>query len=205
MLKSRKLFFLTCLLAIYTFNNQLNAQHHVGRYEYLWAIFHPVAAFKIKAQLPKVMEIYKEVKQQGVLDNYESGGKLDAFRHTYVMAYLARKVKPKKLLKLGMAHEKDNKIQFFKKQLEQGERPDSLACEMDLRNNKLGVKLGLACSDCSDDSLKQYVLKHINDGNAWYLKRNNLGQYVDCDGNVIDNEQFKSVWALPKCLILTNQ
>lgn len=205
MLKSSKLLLFTGLLVMCAFKNHLSAQHHVGRYEYMWAVFHPIAAFKVKAQLPKAMEIYKEVKKQGVLDNYESGGKLDAFRHTYVMAFLARKIKPKKLLKLGIAHEKDNKIQFLKQKLEQGERPDSLACEMDLRNNQLGIKLGLECSTCSDDSLKQYILKHIYQGNAWYLKRNNLGQYVDCNSNVIDNEVFKKAWALPKCLILTNE
>ena len=120
------------------------AQHHISKYELCWSIVHPFTAFKIKQQLPNIMVAYTEVKFSQQLDTLQSGGKLDAFRHTYAMAYLARSIKNTKLKKLGVAHEKGNKQQFNQGKCENGELPDSLACEMDLRNNTVGITMASA-------------------------------------------------------------
>jgi hypothetical protein len=180
------------------------SQHHISRYEYRWAIFHPFTALKIKKQLPKARLIYTSMKKEKLLDTLESGGKLDAFRHAYTMAYFARTIKVKKLRKLGKAHEKGNKLQFSKLILEFGERPDSLACEMDLRNNELGLLIGKKYKWLTDQELKEVVLNEIVIGKAWYLKRNERAKYTDCEGNELNLIDFKDKRLISKCLISTN-
>jgi hypothetical protein len=181
------------------------AQQPVSRYEFRWAVLHPVAALKIKKQLPKALATYNIMKKSGLPDTYNSGGKLDAFRHVYTMAFLARSIKPRKLRKLGKAHEKGNKRQFKKGKQEEGERLDSLACEMDLRNNELGFAIGLANQAASDSLLKELVLQAIGDGKAWYLKRNARSEYVDCAGKPLDPALYRESWYVPKCLVRTNE
>jgi hypothetical protein len=204
MLKSNHKAFICLVLSSLCFVFKGNAQHHISKYEYRWAIWHPFAALKIKKQLPKAMLVYKAVKQQKLLDTLENGGKLDAFRHAYTMAYLARSIKVKKLRKLGKAHEKGNKLQFLKGEFEFGERSDSLSCEMDLRNNDLGFSIGSKHKRLNDQELKELVLNEIIIGKAWYLKRNEAFEYVDCEGNELDLDSFKQKWYVPKCLTGTN-
>ena len=192
------------VLLIFLITHTLFAQHAISKYEYRWAIWHPIAAIKIKKQLPEVMVVYKCVKSQKTLDTLEYGGKLDAFRHTFAMAYLSRFVKAKKLRKLGRAHEKGNKTQFFKNKLEFGERADSLACEMDLRNNELGLEIGKIAKKSSKDELLKAVIAQIKDGKAWYLKRNAAKSYVTCENEVINMKFYIGKWFVPKCLISSN-
>lgn len=181
------------------------SQHHISKYEKRWAVFHPFAAIKIKKKLPQAMKVYAVVKQSKELDILESGGKLDAFRHVYTMAYLARCIKPSKLRKLGKAHEKGDKLLFMKNRNEFGERPDSMACEMDLRNNEIGLMIGSTNPKSSDEELRQIVIKTISEGKVWYLQRNAAGQYVDCEGKTLDLSMYLGKWSIPKCLINTNK
>jgi hypothetical protein len=205
MLNSTSRYIIALVLLVLCLNLNIFSQHHISKYEKCWAVFHPVVALKIKKQLPLAMEMYHSVKKSRLLDTLESGGKLDAFRHTYTMAFLARSIKTKKLKKLGIAHEKGNKRQFTKNDLEFGERPDSLACEMDLRNNDLGFLIGSQNKTNSDQQLKELVIHEIQNGKAWYLKRNPQVQYVDCSNKTIDFSQFIARWYIPKCLIKTNE
>lgn len=204
MLNSTSKCIIASVLLVFCVNLSLFSQHYISKYERCWAVFHPFVALKIKKQLPVAMEMYHSVKKSKVLDTLESGGKLDAFRHTYTMAFLARRIKTKKLKKLGIAHEKGNKRQFVKKSLEFGERPDSLACEMDLRNNDLGFFIGSQNKTSSNEELKELVIYQIQNGNAWYLKRNSRNDYLDCEGKIIDLSQYRAKWHIPKCLLKTN-
>lgn len=193
------------LLVAILSKNTCFAQQPVSRYEFRWAFFHPLAALKIKRQLPKALAVYNDMKKSGLPDAYNSGGKLDAFRHVYTMAFLARDIKVRKLRKLGKAHEKGNERQFRKGRQEEGERPDSLAGEMDLRNNELGFAIGSANRRADDLLLKELVLQAIRDGKAWYLKRNARSEYVECDGKVLDAALYRQSWYVPKCLIKTSE
>ena len=184
---------------------QLLGQHSISKYERCWAIVHPFAALKIKKQLPKAMLIYKEIEQIKLLDTLAYGGKLDAFRHTYVMAYIARSIKVKKLRKLGIAHEKGNKRGFYKNKLEFAERADSMACEMDLRNNEVGFVIGATHKKATNEELKQMVLSEIKNGKVWYLKRNANYQYITCNGKSINLLDYKGMWYVPKCLVNTDE
>ncbi len=206
MLKSIKLLYSICfVIYLYFTVYHAKAQHSISPYEFRWAFVHPFAAIKIKHRLPKAMLVYNEVKQKHLLDTFEFGGKLDAFRHTYVMAYLAQNIKVKKLRKLGIAHEKGNKCQFEKQKMEEGERADSLACDMDLRNNELGFLIGSTYNNIDTQALKQKVIDEITSGNAWYLKRNGKYEWVDCKNQLVQVAHYKGIWFIPKCLIKTNE
>lgn len=202
MLKSK---FVILIGLVFCFERQLVSQHDISKYEIRWAFFHPIASLKIKKHLPEAMTVYKEIKSSKQLDTLESGGKLDAFRHTFTMAYLSRFVKVKKLRKLGKAHEKGNKLHFFKSHQEYGERADSLACEMDLRNNELGFVIGESRKDIKIEKLKELVLAQIKQGNAWYLKKNNKNEYISCNNEPINLNLYIGKWVVPKCLIKTNE
>ncbi len=205
MLKSFHKALILLVLCLLCFEKNIFSQHDIGKYELRWAFWHPLAALKVKHHLPKAMDMYKAVKQEKLLDTFEFGGKLDAFRHTFTMAYLAQRVKVKKLRKLGMAHEKGNKRQFKKLKLEFGERADSLACEMDLRNNEAGFAIGSSHKKETPADLKLIVLTQIQAGKTWYLKRNSEYNYVSCEGKTIDMKAWAGIWAVPKCLIRTNE
>lgn len=202
MLKSNKIlltFILVCLLKL------AFSQHEISKYEYRWALFHPFAAKKIQKHLKEAMAIYHSVKSCKLLDTVESGGTLDAFRHAYTMAYLSRYVKINKLRKLGKAHERGNEYFFYKNQQEFGERADSLACVMDLRNNELGFEIGKNNKNASKDDLKSIIIEQIKSGNAWKLKKNNQNLYISCQNEPILIENYKRKWFLPKCLIKSNE
>ena len=139
MLKSKNIIVTHFLLSI-VFNGF--SQHEISKYEYRWAFFHPFAGKKIQKHLKDAMIVYHSVKSSKLLDTIESGGTIDAFRHAYTMAYLSQYVKINKLRKLGKAHERGNEYFFYKNHQEFGERADSLACVMDLRNNELGFEIG---------------------------------------------------------------
>ena len=202
MLKS-KYHIIVCFIICHV--GQMIAQHEISKYEYRWAIFHPFAAKKVQRYLLEAMDVYSIVKKSKQLDEFESGGTLDAFRHTFTMAYLCRFVKVNKLRKLGKAHERGNKYYFFKNHQEFGERADSLACVMDLRNNELGYEIGKNNKNVSKNDLKNIVIEQIKAGNACKLKRNGQNLYVSCQNEPILIENYKGKWFLPKCLIKSNE
>jgi hypothetical protein len=181
------------------------SQHEISKFEYRWAFFHPFAAKSVQHHLKEAMDVYHLVKKSNNLDSFESGGTLDAFRHAYTMAYLTRYVSSQKLRDLGKAHEKGNEYYFYRDHLEFGERPDSLACVMDLRNNELGFEIGEKYKNLSTSDLKNIIIEEIRAGNAWILKKNSEKSYISCQNEVILIENYKGKWFLPKCLVKSNE
>jgi hypothetical protein len=203
MLKSTYMI-VSCLF--FSINVQLFSQHSISKYEISWMIAYPISAIKVNTHLKEAMKVYKEVKvNKEVGDTLDIGGKLDAFRHTFTMAYLAGHVGVNKLRKLGQLHEKGNKYYFYNKKKEFGERADSLACEMDLRNNELGFLIGVSQKHLTKEELKKFVLNQITLGNAWYLKKNSNNEYVSCKNEPINIKKYENMWFLPKCLVKSNE
>ena len=166
-----------------------------------WVVLHPLCAKKINRITKKTFLTIQEVKKSNELDQYENGGKLDAFRHIYTMAVLAQKIPVNKLRRLGIAHEKGNAIDFKKNKLEQGELPDSVSCEMDLRNNEIGFELGRKHQKENSTELEKIIIRKIDDGNAWIILRNENGAYLNCEKEEIDGKQWEGKWNVPKCLV----
>ncbi len=202
MLKSKYIFFMCLMIG---FAATLFSQHEISKYEYRWAMLHPLAAKRVQKHLAEAMAVYKEVKNAKELDGFENGGTLDAFRHAFTMAYLARYVQIDKLRKLGKSHEKGNEYFFYKNHQEFGERADSLACVMDLRNNELGFEIGKKSKNVSKEELKNLIIEQIKQGNAWKLKKNSQNHYISCQNEAFLIENYKGKWFLPKCLVKSNE
>lgn len=176
-----------------------------SRYEIAWALAHPFAALKVKAITKKCMALNSQVLISGQLDRFHNGGKADAYRHVFCMAAYAQKIPVKKLRRLGAAHEKGNYLQFKRSRLEEGELADSLSCVMDLRNNELGFNTGKAAKDLTLAELSDRVLEKINTGQAVIMKRDEAGNYLDCQGKKIDPSLRGKSWSVPKCLVASDQ
>ena len=180
---------------------QTKTFHKLSKYEKRWALVHPFAALKVRKHQAVMYAVYKEVKQQKLLDTFENGGKLDAFRHTFAMAYFSKYVRTAKLRKLGKAHEKANHWQFLHHLPdEDGELSDSLSSVMDLRNNDIALSLAEEVKKLSAEEIKQKAINLIQAGGVFIMKRNAQGQYVDCNNQIIPSEKLK-VWNTPKCLV----
>lgn len=181
--------------------NLVQAKPRISRYEFWWAVRHPFAAIKVKKVYRKATKIYNENELKVKLDVYSSGGKLDAFRHQFYFAAFAQKIKAKKVLKLGKAHEKTNYLDFKRRKLEDEMLPDSLSGVMDLLNNEVGVRIGRENKKLSLEELRQLVLESISvrDG-AFYILRDNEGRFIDCKNHVIDMSLYKGKWNIPKCI-----
>jgi hypothetical protein len=192
-----------CLFSFISFSQTKNFSS-LSKYENRWAIFHPIAACKIKNHQGEMYTVYNEVKKQNLLDSFENGGKLDAFRHAFAMAYFSKYVAIRKLRKLGVAHEKGNYLQFLKGKTEDGELPDSLSSVMDLKNNELGFSLAKEIKKLSSEEIKQKVIEQIQSGKAFIIKRNQGGLYLDCTGKIISRARMYTLWNIPKCLVKSN-
>lgn len=166
--------------------------------DFKWAMFHPISAIEVKKITKKCDKFYYNPNLKVLLDSFESGGKLDAFRHIFYMTAYAQKIKIKKLRKLGIAHEKGNYKQFLKGKTENGELPDSISTIMDLNNNEIAFKLYKKHNNLTLNELQNIVINLINNNGAYVLLRNQLGEFVDCEGNKI---KYKKKWIINKCLI----
>lgn len=144
-----------CITVYLLFVQQVLAQHK-GKYQYRWAMIHPIAAIKVQRIYKKNHPIYLEIKQKAVLDTFEHGGKLDAFRHAFFMACFAQKIKPRKLIQLGIAHEKDD---YAKKPILT--HADTLNTTMDLYNNTIGIELGRKYRKLAPQQLKDTIIQYI--------------------------------------------
>jgi len=177
-----------------------------GKQERCWALSHPMAAIKVKRIYAKANMIYKSNKDISLqLDSFNSGGKLDGFRHVFFMAAFAQKVKVMKLRKLGYAHEKYNYNQYKKLFNTQSNLPDSMSTVMDLKNNELGFLLGSQNKKISLQELKLKAINEIKSGKAFILRRNTFGKYTDCEGNVLELNRLPLTWGNKKCLVDSSQ
>lgn len=174
----------------------------LGKYEKKWALKHPVASLKIRKIKKQCDPVYQSVKKHPDLDSFENGGKQDAFRHMYYMTMFASQVKPKKVISLGIAHEKDNYLSFLKSKNEEGELADSVSCEMDLLNNKIGVELAQSFKQSlTVKKASEICIEQIKKGNVYFIKRDEKGNYLKCNGALIKLEDYRNKWNIPKCLI----
>ena len=153
-----------------------------------------------------MFDVYNEVKKQNLLDVFENGGKLDAFRHAFAMAYFSKYVSIRKLRKLGKAHEKGNYLQFLGNTNDEGgELPDSLSSAMDLKNNEVGFSIAEEVKKLSVEEIKQKVFEQIQSGKAFIIKRNKEGLYLDCADNIISRGRIYKQWNIPKCLVASDK
>jgi len=166
-----------------------------------WVLFHPFKAFKSLRISKETNRVSDSIRKTNLLDGDASGGQVDAFRHAYWMARLHQEIGKSAARSLGKAHEKENYLMYKKHKLEDGVVPDEVSSEMDLYNNEQGLKLSFKRSKLSKASLIYKIVNAIKAGKFKIIKKDKKGNFLTCDGEVIDNEDLKGKWKNEKCLI----
>jgi hypothetical protein len=174
--------------------------------EKCWAFAHPFVARKALKATMRSYAVTDSIKRAGSIGADNSGGKLDAFKHAFWMACVSRAIGPRKALKLGVAHEKGNKLQFKKHQLEEGVLPDSISSVMDLHNNEQGAGLLKGPEKkYSMGQLQEKIMQLLLQGQLVCIKKDEQGNFLTCTGKRIDLSEWKGKWGIPKCLIASNE
>jgi len=172
--------------------------------EVWWITTHPFIAKKSWAVSEQAKDMANDHISDPKLDGDGNGGMVDAFRHCLWMTLLVQQIKPKAAIKLGKAHEKGNYRDFKKKKLEDGSLPDSVSCEMDLRNNLVGIELGQEYMGTDLETLSQLVENAVITGRCWKIKKDTLGRFLDKLNELIPDKDWKGKWITPKQLVPSN-
>lgn len=173
----------------------------LSRPEKCWVIFHPSKAKKALKITKEVQVVVDSIKKSGVIGTDNNGGNLDAFKHAYWMACLTLEIGRKEALKLGKAHEKGNYLQFKKNQFEDMTLPDSVSSEMDLSNNEFGAFSLGNCKNLSKITVQKKVMDGLANGKLTVIKKDEQGNFLTCNGAVINMKDWTGKWGIPKCLI----
>ncbi|MEA3451230.1 MAG: hypothetical protein U9Q83_04935 [Bacteroidota bacterium] len=169
--------------------------------EFWWLVTHPFIAKKTLDISKHARNIADEYIADTELDGDNNGGMVDAFRHCLWMAMLVQEIKPKAAKKLGNAHEKGNYKDFKKKILEEDSLPDYKSCEMDLKNNSVGLELGKEFLGSDLETLIQLVKKKVTSGVCWKIRKNSMGRFLDENANIIPPKDWIGKWITPKILV----
>jgi len=170
--------------------------------EKLWAIQHIFVAKKAWRITQYVRLLTDSIQKTNTLDGDANGGQVDAFRHAFWMASLSQKMRWRKAYRLGKAHEKGNYLDYKKHRMEDGSFPDKISSTMDLWNNEVGLQIAKTYAEISSDSLQRIVVEYILNGKMKIVKKNAKAQYLDINGDIIENELLKGKWENAK--VLTN-
>jgi hypothetical protein len=173
----------------------------LSRPEKCWVIKHIFVAKKAWKITQYVRLQTDSIQKTSMLDGDANGGKVDAFRHAFWMASLSQKMRWRKAYRLGKAHEKGNYLDYKKHRLEDGTFPDKVSSDMDLWNNNIGLQIGKANKGISSDSLKNIVIEYIHNGKMKIIKKNIQGQFINFEGNIIENDSLKGKWENQKVLV----
>jgi hypothetical protein len=176
----------------------------ISRPEKLWIIAHPLASFKTYKYTLICLNEVEKIKNKNTIGSDETGGKLDAFKHALWMALLAQKTSPKKALKLGLAHEKGNYLDFKKKKKEENMCADKASSEMDMWNNEVGIKIGSQNMHSDINALINAILNALEKGELKLIKKDARGNFLDQNNNIIEQSTFCDSWENSKCLIYSN-
>ena len=181
-------------------NLQTNTAKHnikITFREFIWAVSHPFIVKKVLTISKITLNITDSLESHNILSD-RSGGNLDAFKHSYWMAMLTKNIKSKKAKRLGIIHEKTNYQQFIRGNNSQ----DSAASLMDLKNNEIGIYYGEKYRNKSNEELINALISAIKNGELYRLKKDEYGNYLDCNNTIIDLKKEKD-WDKRKCIIRT--
>ena len=169
-----------------------------------WVVTHPFIASKAMRLSEQAKSEANSMLGTPYLDHYSNGGKLDAFRHCYWMALLCMEMNWRKARKLGKAHERGNKRDFKKGALEEGYLPDKISITMDLWNNEVGIRIGREDTSLSSAAVKENVIKAIQRGECKIIRRDVMGNFLDCNGMILQENEWIGMWENNRCLIPSN-
>ncbi len=190
-----------CILFSMAASGQKSIWKRTGTAEKIWVITHPFIAGKAYRISKKVLVVMDSLKKANYFEgNTLSGSKCDAVRHAYWMATLTNQIGKRRALKLGKAHEKKNRKDFDKGVLEERFMPDQAAMNMDLKNNEKGAEIALKF----ENQLLEKVLTALRNGELWWIKQNEKGEFLDVNSSVIPLIEWSGKWNNQRILIPTN-
>lgn len=177
----------------------------VSRPEICWAIWHPFKVRIAQQITAQTLNITDSIKNSNTLDGDILGGQLDAFKHSLWMASLSKKMHWRKAWKLGKAHEKGNYLSY-KKGKRKGKKklPDKLSSDMDFYNNRKGIEIGLAYKTSIQNEIIQIILDSIQAGKFMIIKKNQKGQFLDINDQIILTDTLEEKWETQKTLVPSN-
>lgn len=172
----------------------------LSRPEKIWTALHPHKAKLVYKCALRARTVTDSLEKNGVITD-GNGGQLDAFRHAYWSALMMQHFSEHTVRRVGENHEKGNYIDFRKGRLEEGDRSDSLASVMDLRNNESGIEIAKLYASNKSGSLIQIIIEQIWNGKLCILKKDAFGNYLNAKGEIINVEDYKNKWYIPKCIV----
>ncbi len=169
--------------------------------EKVWVIFHPFKAKKAFYISKDAIKTTDSICKIDLIGNDKNGGRADAFKHSYWMARLTQDLNKNAAIKLGKAHEKGNYKAYKKRKLEDGFSPDQKSTEMDLFNNNIGANISIENNNLNKEALINLLIKEIKLGKMKILKKDEKGNFLTCDGMIIQKDALVGKWENEKCLI----
>ncbi len=195
------------IIVLIFLSSQISAQSNWEKFwklsttHQIWVVTHPFKAKKALKISVEATKVSDSVTKTDLLDKDNAGGQVDAFRHTYWTARLQQEIGKLAAISLGKAHERDNYRTFKKKQTENGIVPDQASKEMDLFNNKVGLRFTQKGIPASQNELTQNIVDAILMGDLKVIKKDTLGNYLTCDGELIPSSALGNSWQNRKCVI----
>lgn len=201
----KNIWVLFILIHISSFSqSKISSFKNLSTPEKFWVVFHPFKAKKAFDISNDAVKTTDSICKVNILDNDKNGGQADAFKHSFWIATLTQNINKRAAIKLGEAHEKGNYKTFKKGKLEDGYHPDKLSSEMDLYNNEIGANIGAENLDKEKSLLIVILIEEIKDGKMKILKKDELGNFLNCKGVVIPMDSLIGTWENEKCLIPSN-
>ncbi len=166
-----------------------------------WTLQHPFIAKRAWKITVHVRQITDSLRQLSIPDRDGSGGRLDAFRHTFWMATLTKQIGARRALSLGRAHERGNYRDFRRKRFEDGDIPDKAAGDMDLYNNGIGSAIGKSLKESAEKIVIDSVLSAIYAGKTKIVLKDTEGRSCDSLMQPIPAVSLKGIWKTTRVLV----
>jgi hypothetical protein len=195
------LFLLFIPLLTQSQNRPVHSFLQLSTAEKIWTMGHPFIAMKAWNITVRTQLVTDSLQKEGIPDRDPSGGKLDAFRHSFWMATLTEKIGVRKALSLGRAHEKGNYRDFKRKRFEEGDIPDKATSDMDLFNNKIGAGIGSVLKGGDEKRVVDSVLRAIAVGRMVIVLKDSLGRSCDSLLIPIPKPLLQGKWITPRLLV----
>jgi len=171
----------------------------------MWVLFHVCKAKRASEISFEATRVSDSIAKTDLLDQDKAGGQADAFRHAYWMARLHQEIGKCAAISLGKAHEKDNYKTFKKNKTENGIVPDKASKEMDLFNNNVGLGFTQKGTSVARNEMINQIINAILKGDLKVIKKDSLGNYLTCDGEIIPPAALGHSWQNNKCLVPSNK
>ena len=147
-----------------------------------------------------VIKTMDSLDKVNFLGGNKEGGIFDAFRHIYWMYNLSSEVGEECARKVGEIYEGYGEYIFKTTEMS---GYDSVGRQMDLFNNELGINL--AKQNIKKRLVFSEIRKIIKLGKAKIVKKNQNGEDLDINGEIIPTEEWKKSWNNRRVLVNSNE